>query len=205
MTRLKILFFIIYILFLSVPLITFVINKGFDSFQSNPFYALLRLIGLIGVTLLFIQLMLGGFMNFWRRFLGTWVFRFHITQGIVAYFIILSHPLFYFLLNLESLGITKAILSILPDFSDQYDFFITLGRIGIILLTIGVIAGIFRTRPFISRHWRFFHRANYISFTLILIHSYLIGTDTKTAPFIFLYPIFIVGLIASVIYKLKRS
>lgn len=205
MNKLKILFFIIYIIFLSIPLLTLINNGGFNNFQSNPSYTLLRLLGLLGITLIFVQMVIGVFMNYWRRLFGIWIFRFHITQGLIAYLIILSHPLFYFINNLLAYGFSKAIIALMPVFSSQREVMITLGRIAIILLTIAVLSGIFRTRPFIAKHWRIFHKLNYVVFVLVMIHSYFIGSDSRTIPFVLLYPVFAGGLIASIIYKLKNK
>lgn len=143
-------------------------------------------------------------MNYFRKLFGVKIFKFHIIEGIIAYIIIVSHTVFYFLNILQFSDFKTSILSLLPSFATKIDIYLDFGKLGIILLTIAVMAGIFRTYPFITKHWRFFHRANYIAFALILFHSYFLGTDTHTIPFIFLYPIFIVGLIASVVYKLRK-
>ena len=100
--------------------------------------------------------------------------------------------------------LNTSILSLLPGFATNIDIYIDFGKLGLIFLTIAIMAGIFRTYPLISKNWRWFHRLNYIVFGLILIHSFFLGTDIKTAPFVYLYPIFIVGLITSVVYKLKK-
>jgi|SRR3989344_5112618 len=201
MNKLKTLFIFIYLVLLAIPLFTFVNDAGFNNLQA---YKFVRLFGLFGITLIFIQMMLGAFMNYFRKLFGTKILKFHIIEGIIAYLIIVLHPTFYFLYNLQFSDFKTSILSLLPSFATNIDIYIDFGKLGLIFLTIAIMAGIFRTYPLISKNWRWFHRLNYIVFGLILIHSFFLGTDTKTAPFVYLYPIFIVGLITSVVYKLKK-
>ncbi|MDO8657474.1 MAG: hypothetical protein Q7K55_01940 [Candidatus Levybacteria bacterium] len=202
MNKLKILFISIYIFLLAIPLFTFINNSGFNDLHT---YKFIRLFGLFGITLFFIQFILGAFMIYWRRLFGIWIFKFHITQGLIAYLIILLHPIFYFLNILQFSDFKTSILSLLPGFATNADIYLNFGKLGLIFLTIAIMAGIFRTYPLISKYWRRLHRLNYIVFVLIIIHSYFIGSDSKTVPFIFLYPAFIGGLILALFYKFKKN
>ena len=200
----KSVFILLYLILLSIPLITIYKNAGGGNISSLS-YLILRFLGLLGITLIFIQIMLGVFMDYWKSIFGMKILKFHIIEGFIAYLIILSHPIFYFIYNLQTLSFTNSLLSILPNFANSWEIYIDIGELGIIFLTIGVMAGIFRTYPLISKHWRLFHKLNYIVFTLIIIHSFPLGTDTKSTPFVYLYPIFIGGLIFALFYKLKND
>lgn len=197
----KILFIFIYLTLLAIPLFTFVNDAGFNNLQP---YKFVRLFGLFGITLLFTQIMLGSFMNYFRKLFGIEIFKFHIIEGIIACLIIVSHAAFYFLSILQFSDFKTSILSLLPSFATKIDIYLDFGKLGLIFLTIAIMAGIFRTYPFISKHWRLFHRLNYVVFVLVLTHSFLLGTDSRTIPFVLLYPIFVGGLIGSVVYKLRK-
>jgi len=78
-----------------------------------------------------------------------------------------------------------------------------LGKVALLLLTLGVIAGYFRTRPFFRRNWRKFHVVNYIAFLAIILHSRNLGTDARTPPFVWVYWIAVIAVCLTLIYKLK--
>src|SRR3990167_9760171 len=73
-----------------------------------------RLTGLTAFILLFWQIILGSYMTPLTEKLGGWVFKFHTTQGIFVYGLILIHPMLYTLFNYFSLGIFNPLFTILP-------------------------------------------------------------------------------------------
>src|SRR3990172_7128967 len=58
-----------------------------------------RAVGLVAFVMLFWQVLLGSFMHRWIEKYGAWVFKFHITEGAVAYSLIFLHPLAFLLFN----------------------------------------------------------------------------------------------------------
>lgn len=160
-----------------------------------------RLSALFGVTLLFIQIILGAFMPKFIEVFGAGALRWHIRQGIITYGIVLLHPFLYTVYTATVSKNFNPLMSIWPNFSDPKEYYITFGRIALFLLTIGVFSAIFRSQPFLIKNWRKFHILNYITFALILFHSWNVGSDTKEPPFIFLYPVFVGGLVVSSFYR----
>lgn len=169
--------------------------------SSLVIYFILQILGLYGLVLLFTQVIVGAFMIPLRRVFGGRFLLWHITQGIIIYCIVVLHPTLYFLFTLQtSENFQKAVESFLPHFTEA-DLALNMGRLGFLCITIGVFAGLLRTRPFLLKYWRAFHYFNYLAFALLLVHSYMIGQDTKSAPFVFLYPIFVIGLLAAFFYR----
>lgn len=208
MNKAKAILIFSYIVLLCIPAITVVNNMGglnnLSSVTKNITlltYFILQILGLYGLVLLFTQVIVGAFMIPLRRVFGGRFLMWHITQGIVIYCIVVLHPTLYFLFNFQTSGsLQKAVESFLPHFAEA-DLPLNLGRLGFFCITIGVFAGLLRTRLFLMKYWRAFHYFNYVAFGLLLVHSYLIGQDTKSAPFVWLYPLFVVGLLASFFYR----
>ena len=117
-----------------------------------------RILGLTAFCLLFSQIVIGFFMDTLSRKLGDWVFKFHIFEGMLAYFLILLHP---WALKLDP-------FYIFTDFcvlcSSKLELFYTFGRVSFWLVTVVVIAGLFKS-------WRKWHILSYLAFLVISIHS----------------------------------
>lgn len=201
----KAFFILLYILFLVIPGYTLFGNAGgleqlTDQGASSTTYTFLRLTGLFAFILIFIQIMLGAFMNYWRTVFGPKILNFHMREGIVAYGLILAHPAF-FLLNALLANIPNPLGLLVPRFSTAYETYLSFGKIGFILLTIAIFAARFRNVGFLQRHWRKFHILNYIAFWLIFVHSFNLGSDTHTTPFSLLYPVMAVLVVISIGYR----
>lgn len=202
MKSVRIILLIFYFILLVVPLIT--IFNNFPSNNNNKsdlIYLFLRFTGLLGIVLLFVQLIIGAFKDPLTKLFGNSLLSWHVKQGIITYGIILSHPLLYTIFSSKVVKTFNPLSTLWPDFSDPNEFYISFGRLALYLLTIGIIFAIFRSQPFLIRHWRKFHILNYIAFTLILIHSWNVGSDTQNLPFVFLYPVFILGLGIALLYR----
>jgi len=208
MSRTKAILIAAYIALLIIPAITVIQNMGglgnFSNYtkeSSSLVYLGMQIFGLYSLVLLFTQVLVGAFMIPLRRTFGGWFLKWHITQGIFIYLLVLAHPALYFLFILQtSENFEKALTAFQPQFTES-DIPLNIGRFGLTLLTIGVFAGLLRTRPFLMRYWRAFHYVNYAAFAVLLVHSYMIGQDTKSMPFALLYPLFVVGLLAAFFYR----
>lgn len=161
-----------------------------------------RLTGLLAFTLLSFQIILGSFMPSLTEKLGGWIFRFHVSEGLGTWGIILIHPALFALLNYKIEGIYSALLTFLPRFSPNQEIWYTFGKFALILITIAVLAGYFREKPFLRQNWRKFHILNYAGFVLVAIHSYFSGTDVWTSPFSWLYWIAVFCVSFTVIVRL---
>lgn len=202
--RLKLTIIILYFILLLIPFYTLIIvNKANTNItdQASAYYFLQRLFGLYAITLMFTQVMLGSFMIPLKRLFGGKLLQVHIIQGLLTYGIILLHPLFNVFILSKELDLISAFLEIRPKFTTQYEIYRSFGNIGLYLVTISVFAGLLRKNKFLTHHWRKFHFLNYAAFAFVLFHSWNIGSDTHTAPFVFLYPVFITGLTISLLYR----
>lgn len=198
----KYLFILIYLLFLLVPGYAVWQNGGFvaPADAKAPIYLFLRLTGLYALVFIFIQIMLGAFMNYWRTVFGSKILNFHMAQGVVTYGLILAHPSF-FLLNAILADVPNPLILLVPQFTTTYETYLSFGKIGFIFLTIAVFAAKFRSVGFLEKHWRKFHILNYIAFWFIFVHSFNVGSDTRTVPFSWLYPIMGICVVISIVYR----
>lgn len=196
------LFISIYFILLFIPGYTVWQNSGFEARADTtaPTYLFLRLTGLYAFILIFIQIMLGAFINYWRMVFGPKILNFHMTEGLIAYGLVLAHPAF-FLLNAIPANVPNPLGLLLPRFSSAYETYLSFGKIGFVLLTIAFFAAKFRSAGFLKKHWRKFHILNYIAFWLIFVHSFNLGQDTKTGPFMWLYPLMAILVVISIIYR----
>ncbi len=174
-----------------------------EAFGSPPdiIYLFLRLAGLYGLTFLFIQLILGSFMQNFLKLFGPSALRWHIRQGILTYGLVLSHPTLYTIYSAQTLNIFSPLRTLWPNFSVLNEYYISFGRIGLFLLTIGVFFGIFRSHPMLFRNWRKLHILNYVAFAFVLFHSWNVGSDTHNPPFVYLYPLFVAGFATAIFYR----
>jgi len=164
-----------------------------------------RLTGLAAFILLFWQIILGSYMTLLTEKLGGWVFKFHTTQGLFIYGLILIHPMLYTLFNYFNLGIFNPLFTIFPMSLTGRELWISFGRFAFLLLTVGVAAGYFRTKPFFREKWRSLHILNYVAFLFVAVHAYFTGTDAWTPPFSWFYwfAVLIVGL--TILRRLYRK
>jgi len=186
----KFVFFVIWTIFLLLIPITIIRTTPLSIAIKNSVTLtnfIQRFLGLGAFTLLFVQLILGGFMEYWTEKLGAWVFSFHIFEGILIYSLALLHPIIFMAYNhYVGLGwnpyavfINACILCQTP-----LDFYYTLGMVSFWLLTITVFAGLFRTSsPWMRLNWRKLHVLNYLVFLIVALHGFLTGTDFKVQPY----------------------
>lgn len=206
----KVILIILFLALLCFPPVTIIGSQDWKSFVSSfsdvdsLIYLLLRFFALYGIIFLFIQVLLGSFMLNFRQIFGPRILQFHIIQGILTYLIVTLHPTMFFIFNFNTQGWEKALTMIFPSFTNRLDFYLNFGKLAIVLLNISVFAGLFRKVPALIPHWRKLHRLNYVVFALVIYHSWNIGQDTHLVPFVYLYPIFVVGLNIAIGHKVKQ-
>ncbi len=146
-----------------------------------------RGLGLLVFSLLFIQIILGAFMNKISEKLGEWVFNFHVFEGILVYLLAFLHPIFFLLSNYFSGGRLDpyaAFINVCLICKTSTDYYQTIGRISFWLLSAAFFAALFRkTIPWLKTNWRKFHVLNYLVFLFVGAHGFLIGTDFGSQPF----------------------
>ncbi|HKC04728.1 MAG TPA: hypothetical protein VKC54_02560 [Patescibacteria group bacterium] len=210
MNKNKIIFYILWLGALSLVPISILSNTSFSEALKVPatfVNFIQRFLGLTAFTLMFFQVILGAFMDFWTEKLGGWVFKFHIMEGITIYTLIVLHPISFMVFN-YFIGHGLNPFFVFVDFcilcSTKIDLYYTLGRTAFWLLNISVWAALFRTAtPFMRVNWRKFHILNYLVFLIVGLHGFFLGTDFSYMPFIiFAIPAYITVLGIIIFIKL---
>ena len=197
----RFIFYLSWVIIVLLGPFTVFINSNLSTVFSSQLITInffQRMTGLAAFSLLFIQVLLGNQMSVWLQTIGAKAYKFHVTQGIFAYGLILVHPLFEVLTRIK---LDNLITILLPDLTKEREIWIGTGKLGLLLLTVGVIAGYFRIKPIFRKHWRAFHFLNYFAFYSISIHSWFVGSDVRTPPFVWLYWVAVSSVTLLLIYK----
>ncbi len=168
-----------------------------------------RVSGVFVFTLLFIQIILGAYMEKLSSKFGNWIFKVHEVQGPFIYLLALVHPLFLLVFNFK-------VFHILDPFyiytqvcllcKNKTELLYTFGRLAIWLLTISVFAAIFRNSDaWLKKNWRKFHILNYVVFFLVAIHGYFLGGDFKIFPLNYFFYVSVVTVFSTIVLKLFRK
>jgi len=189
----KLSFFIVwFIILLSGPFAVLKSVKGFDITQNVPLLINIfqRILGLIVYSLLFVQIILGAFMQKWKEKLGGWIFKFHLIQGVVAYALVLAHPLLFLIYNFKTRG-TFDPFYIFTDFcllcSRPIELYYSFGRIAFWLVSLAILAAILRGETWWKENWRKFHILNYFAFFLIAIHAWFLSTVVASTLSVYMF------------------
>lgn len=192
----------IIVLILSGPL-TVWMNTPFSgvTFGTPAFYnLLLRVFGLVGFTLIVIQIVSGSLMKrIWVQIMGASGYKLHITFGIATAIIVFTHPVFYYLIAYEA-GYLRDIL--IPDITDPFEIYLLYGRFALFLLVVASLIAYFRTKRIFRRIWRRIHLLNYFIYVLVVLHATGAGTDFMSFPFNIVYILSIPLVTASVAQRL---
>jgi len=203
----KFLFYFIWLLAISVGPITIFSNTPIKTVIGNDLgiiNLLQRITGLLAFTLLSFQLVLGPLMPKLVEKMGGWIFNFHVTEGLGAWGIVLLHPTLNVFLNYKISGLSTALLTFFPRFSSTQEVWYSFGKFAFILITIAVLAGYFREKPFLRKNWNKLHILNYFAFVFVAIHTYYSGTDAWTAPFSWFYWIGVGAIVLATLSRLLR-
>lgn len=168
----------IYLAALYLPLHEFFNNRGGTEIlqglsAQSVLQVLFPLLGLYAFTFVTFQVLVATNL-WWLRKLWPNVINFHRFQGSFALLFALLHP--FFILAGFGLG---SYFSYEFVSSEQKPWLVPAYiAITILLLTVGtaLLAWQGRNVPY----WRKLHRLNYFVFPLIWLHSWFIGTDTRT-------------------------
>lgn len=151
-----------------------------------------KLTGMFAFIMIVDQIVIGAYLPKITEKLGGWFYNFHIIQGIIAYSLIVLHPLIY----LAFLTIAKnsfdpfyIFIDICISCQTKSELYISLGRIALYLVTIAVIIARFRVIPALRKYWRIGHTINYPVFYLVAIHAKKIGSNMGTGLFFAIFVI----------------
>ncbi len=143
-------------------------------------YMSMRSLGLFALFLLWAQIMLGILSPLSADVRDSTDLRaFHQKLGIFTFMVAVSHPLFFIWGVFQRTAHFKYDF-LLPVFDNgYYQACISIGVIGLYLLAIGFLAAMLRNFRSLNRLWLNIHRVNGGVFVLAVIHSLLIGSDTR--------------------------
>lgn len=211
MKKYKIVFWIIWLVLVFVGPLTILRSVSFPKVLSDfglTLNLLERVSGVFVFTLLFIQIVLGAYMDKLESKLGGWVFKVHTIQGPFIYLFALVHPLFLFIFNfkifhtLDPFYIYTQVCLLCPKLTE---LLYTFGRLALWFLTVGVIAAVFRnSNVWLKRNWRKLHAINYVVFFFVAIHGYFIGSDLKTFPLYYFFYTSVVVILTIMVLKLTK-
>lgn len=167
-----------------------------------------RITGLTAFALLFIQLVVGSNMDYFRSKLGEKALKIHIVNGILTYLFILLHPLLMVLMmyvGYSKLDPFYVFVDICVLCDGIYEYYINFGRLAFLFTTIAVFAGLFRgVNMWMRKNWRKLHILNYFAFYFVSIHSYNIGSDSSDPLFTYIFWTAQIVVLVSVVKKLKE-
>ena len=183
----KYLWLLIWILLIASGPLTVLINTDLSRVGNNQINLInffQRMSGLLAFTLISIQIVLGHWMNKWTQIIGSKAYAFHVAQGIFTYLLVLFHPSMHLLITYElSKSILDTLGELIPRLNNQTETYLSYGKLSLVLITITVPAGYFRTKPFFRRNWQKLHIVNYFLFYSIYLHM-RVGSDITSPPFV---------------------
>ena len=155
-----------------------------------------RLLALLSFVLMFFQFVLSSKIPWLERGLGpATLFQLHKRWGLIAFVLILSHPVLILLSErLQGYALAMAPVKIL-------------GAVTLVVLCAAVLAALLSRKLHLKyQTWKRVHKATYVVFPLGLVHSLLIGTTLQKGPPRVLWLILAVGYVAILGHKaLRRS
>jgi sulfoxide reductase heme-binding subunit YedZ len=127
-----------------------------------------RVAALFGYTALFWAILASEYMREMRKLFGRPFLKVHHSLVVIGWVLILIHPVTVALWS-------NSFAVLVPIFSPFQEFLLWAGRPALYLFGIATLAGLVRRR--IKGWWKQIHWLNYLAFSLVFIHSSLIGTD----------------------------
>ena len=168
-----------------------------------------RVSGVFIFTLLFIQIILGAYMDRLSKWFGSWIIKVHTIQGPFIYFLALIHPFFLLIFNFKLFHTTNPFYiytQVCFLCKNKTELLYSFGRLALWFLTIGVFAAIFRNSDgWLKKNWRKLHALNYLVFFFVAIHGYFLGRDFKIFPLNYLFYISIATVFFTIILKLFKK
>ncbi len=167
------------------------INRAFalaTQDMDQTFHMLLRFSALMGISLLFLQIMTGAFRPLLRRVFAPEALNlFHQGFGLAGLGFLLAHFLFLF----HGIGEHWAGLN--------HGFFL-LGPVTLTLLTVTVVTALLRghLRPTV---WIRLHVLNYLLFAVGAIHGLGVGTQTSTLAARLVFAFYLALVFAGLMYR----
>ena len=196
---------IIYAAALILPAIVFFGDRGGTSFLAGAdpqslVLLLIPLFGLYAFTLVTMQVLLSTNLA-WLTKLWPKIIYYHRWQGTVALLIAIFHPL------LILIGYGLASYLTFKFVAPSLIVWVVLAELALTTLVFTVVtahvAWLTRKWPW----WRKLHRLNYVIFAALWLHSWFVGTDTRTSLLRTVWLVYLAAVVLSIIgryYTKKR-
>jgi hypothetical protein len=183
---------IIWALLLLTPPVTYFVNRG--GLLADP-KTLFPLFGLLALSLVWSQIMLGAFMRPLTK-LYPKILKLHIAFGLLTLAFALLHPL------LLIVGYTPAGYFGYTFVAPELKSAVFLGQGALLLLLLGILAGLLRNWKPLQKAWRWLHFGHYAVFFLAFFHSMRLGTDLSISPYLrVLWLFFFVTVVIAMVYR----
>lgn len=164
---------------LAIPTVVFFVShqaRGLGQAQTLMDFSqrIFPLIGLYAFTLVWVQIMIGSFAPFWRKFFPR-VMKYHRWVGIFTLVFACLHPL------LLLIGVGPTVYFARTYVAPNLVPFIWVGYVQLLLLITTASTALLMKVPWLRRKWRVIHLLNYVVFYLVLIHSWALGYDVRSS------------------------
>jgi hypothetical protein len=167
--------------------------------EGQLLYILSKLTGLYAIGLLGLQVFIGITPSPGLK-------RYHRLTGYLLFlFIIIHAALFFYAASLRAGSIAYQIL--IPDFgSGFYQLAVSLGVVAVCLIPLVIVTGVYRQKKSLVAGW--LHWISIVVCVLAFLHSYQIGSDTRsvvvTAFYLLIASGFVIALFYRAIFRFKN-
>lgn len=185
---------------IAAPVILWVQTAGrledylYPALPGQSHYVLSKLSGLVTVFLLWAQLCLGLAQS-----IGSWHFRVSIRThqwlGMVTAMVMLLHYLLFVVAVWQRKGVFPVNLFI-PRLGDYYHTALAFGQLALVLTVLVVFAGKKHLHHRQNKRYFWLHRLSLPVFGLVLLHSYLIGSEVQVTIAGWAYVVMLVVVLA---------
>lgn len=178
-----------------IALYALIIVVFFLTPQSNAFSTSWRLFALLGMVSMSISAMMTPFAIELYKIFGKSFVKLHHIFAILGVILITLHPVIFAVYVMNP-------LVFIPVVNDWVAFWELAGRPALILIYIGVVAGILRKT--FNNQWKKVHALLYVALFFGIVHGTLIGTSFQN-PIILItfYGLFIGVILAFAIKRYK--
>jgi predicted ferric reductase len=199
--------FILSLIFLSLPVYIWLQAVGkLTAYQADTLpsgqisYVLSKLFGLLAVVFLWLQICFGLLKKTAAPGHKRISLNLHQMLGILTAATMLAHFLLFFLAVWQRKEAFPVSL-LLPQPSDYYHTGLFFGQLAIMLTVLVMIAGRKQTKQFKTTIWWWLHRLSFVIFALVLIHSYMIGSETRGTVMHYVYWLMLVSVLVLLIRR----
>jgi hypothetical protein len=171
---------------LAVPPVSVALS---GSASADALWTTLRIAGLLALTVVFANIMLGSFRPFFNRLAKPrLIHRIHLLAGIAGFSLAVAHGICIFVFGVA--GYRPGALWV--------------GPAALAMLAVVIATALLRTR--FRGSWRIIHRLNYAIFLAVLVHGLILGADLRTDLFLqVLVGIYAAAVLAGFAYRAGQS